>query len=609
MSDIKRTRYFDQQLLVVNDFTDEQSYHIDMRRRHNRMSHTPGVAGGLDVSKTGVKEVTVKAGMAIDPQGREAVLDADTKIALSNATAYPPNSSVLITISYEEAQTDPYASDTTQNTRVKETSRVSALNDATGTASGSSAVQLARVTLNAQGDIDQVDLSVRKMSGATAFDPNANLTVHDLEVTGNMNLGGSIKAGGELTVSAGNVGIGTTNPENSEAWDRVLDLLGDKNTKFSVRTKNIDARVMTNDGQFWNAPAGMIIGAKSKHPLSLATNAAPRLTILSDGKVGIGTTAPRTELDLDKGVMSGAANDYLKAQFSLTGGGMISWDWNESSAVGRLKWTKRFIAISMERAQTFSDGYIEIAQPNNIPAADVYSGEATRATQDGVTLKDWESLYAVHQVGGNKSAVSFKIVNYHNQSSSQQPAFSAPSNWILIATVNKDDGTVRLGTGAIVSAKSSIRKGNGVPCGTIVMWYSSVDKIPDGWALCNGQNETPDLRDRFIVAAGNTYNPGDTGGQDSVQLTLDQLPAHNHTATAVAAGAHDHNVALDTGGGGSGSNANMATGGFNQRNEWYTTDTAGDHSHDVTIGNAGGGQSHENRPRYYALCFIMKLFE
>src|SRR5262245_58260526 len=170
MADIKRTRYFDQQMLLLRDFTDEQSYHVEMRRRHNRLLHTTGIADGLDVTKTGVNEVTVKAGMALDNQGREVVLDADMKIDLSNATSYPPNSSVLIIISYEQSETDPYASDTTQNTRVKEAGRVAAFKESAGAGPDSSAVQLARVTLDAKGGVDKVDLTVRRQSGASAFD-------------------------------------------------------------------------------------------------------------------------------------------------------------------------------------------------------------------------------------------------------------------------------------------------------------------------------------------------------------------------------------------------------------------------------------------------------
>lgn len=70
-----------------------------------------------------------------------------------------------------------------------------------------------------------------------------------------------------------------------------------------------------------------------------------------------------------------------------------------------------------------------------------------------------------------------------------------------------------------------------VPAGVIVMWSGSIASIPSGWALCNGLNLTPDLRDRFIVGAGSSYNPTNSGGQNTITLTTNQLPAHSHTAT------------------------------------------------------------------------------
>lgn len=53
---------------------------------------------------------------------------------------------------------------------------------------------------------------------------------------------------------------------------------------------------------------------------------------------------------------------------------------------------------------------------------------------------------------------------------------------------------------------------SGVPAGAIMMWSGDSTAIPTGWVLCNGENNTPDLRDRFVVGAGNTYAVGATGG-------------------------------------------------------------------------------------------------
>ncbi len=156
-----------------------------------------------------------------------------------------------------------------------------------------------------------------------------------------------------------------------------------------------------------------------------------------------------------------------------------------------------------------------------------------------------------------------------------------------------------------------------VPPGAILMWSGAVDAIPTGWALCDGQNGTPDLRDRFIVGAGGSYNVGDTGGSNTVTLNVNQIPSHKHTLGS--AGSHSHEGVTDywasnewiyvakdvrnTGGTISGGLASPLYTTLQHRHT-FTTDTAPNHTH--SVGNTGGGQAHENRPPYYALAYIMK---
>ncbi|HET6233113.1 MAG TPA: tail fiber domain-containing protein [Longimicrobiaceae bacterium] len=162
--------------------------------------------------------------------------------------------------------------------------------------------------------------------------------------------------------------------------------------------------------------------------------------------VGIWTPTPRTALDTGLGVMSGAANDYVKAQFTLSGGGTVTW------ADGRLKWTNRFIGISANKGTTFSAGYVDIVQPTApIPAANVYDGK-DRSVTNGVQLNGWEALYAVHKPGGLQNEVTFQIRAYTAD-------FNAPSNWLLVAVVNGDENSVKLGTGQILG--KDLRWGNG----------------------------------------------------------------------------------------------------------------------------------------------------
>lgn len=160
-----------------------------------------------------------------------------------------------------------------------------------------------------------------------------------------------------------------------------------------------------------------------------------------------------------------------------------------------------------------------------------------------------------------------------------------------------------------------------VPVGLIAMWSGASSAIPTGWLLCNGTNGTPDLRDRFIVGAGSSYAVGATGGADSVTLTSNQIPSHTHviTATADTTGAHAHTltdpghthaytVVSGAGGIGGGYNYGQVQTSTASATTGITMASAGSHTHAITATAAttGGGQSHENRPPYYALCFIMK---
>jgi len=147
-----------------------------------------------------------------------------------------------------------------------------------------------------------------------------------------------------------------------------------------------------------------------------------------------------------------------------------------------------------------------------------------------------------------------------------------------------------------------------IPSGIIAMWSGAIANIPSGWALCNGSNGTPDLRDRFIVGAGGAYSPGNTGGSNTVTLNVNQIPSHNHGAgnlNANTAGSHRHTyISGDSAVPGGGS-----TSGYVFDFSSKQTSSEGAHAHTVSgsTASAGGGQAHENRPPYYALAYIMKL--
>ena len=170
---------------------------------------------------------------------------------------------------------------------------------------------------------------------------------------------------------------------------------------------------------------------------------------------------------------------------------------------------------------------------------------------------------------------------------------------------------------------------NGIPLGGIIMWSGSV--VPSGWSLCDGSHGTPNLRDKFIMGAGNTYTIGAQGGETNHTLSANEMPSHDHSASSGNENAmHTH---TDTG---HGHGVNQAItsayttqGPLNWGARYGAPEIAinqtgnvgvsiqigsanigtqsANHTHTVTVNANGGGAAHNTLPPYYALAFIMKL--
>ena len=127
-----------------------------------------------------------------------------------------------------------------------------------------------------------------------------------------------------------------------------------------------------------------------------------------------------------------------------------------------------------------------------------------------------------------------------------------------------------------------------IPSGCILLWSGSTGSIPSGFLLCDGTNGTPDLRNSFIVGAGNSYTVGQTGGSaDAIVVS------HTHTVTDPG---HLHTYSSPTTPGGGG------TGGLgSQANANTSTATTG-----ISIVSAGTSGTNANLPPYYALAYIQK---
>ena len=157
---------------------------------------------------------------------------------------------------------------------------------------------------------------------------------------------------------------------------------------------------------------------------------------------------------------------------------------------------------------------------------------------------------------------------------------------------------------------------------------------PNGWMTCQGQlipiseNEVlfnligttyggdgqstfqlPDLQGRVPVHQGtgpglSTYSIGQSGGVESVTLTTQQIPSHQHFALANAAqgtkSTPDSTAVLSTQNAGAGANTPNAYGAFAAAS---AVTMAG-----ATIQGSGGSQPHENIQPVTAITYCISLF-
>jgi len=125
----------------------------------------------------------------------------------------------------------------------------------------------------------------------------------------------------------------------------------------------------------------------------------------------------------------------------------------------------------------------------------------------------------------------------------------------------------------------------GVPSGVIAMWSGASNAIPSGWVICDGNNSTPNLTDKFIKASGTAGTTGGSTTSGATTLSTSQIPSHKHNLN--------------------GNNANTGATNSTWATIQSTTNTV---SSPNPVQNTGGGGSHTHsvEPPYYTLIFIMK---
>ena len=155
------------------------------------------------------------------------------------------------------------------------------------------------------------------------------------------------------------------------------------------------------------------------------------------------------------------------------------------------------------------------------------------------------------------------------------------------AGIKYNPSTNRLTAGSFAGDGSALTGVESFVTGMIILWSGAADAIPTGFVLCDGNNSTPNLSGRFVVgydASNSDYDVNDTGGAESVTLSTSQLPSHSHSFTV-------NNEYADL---------------FHPKQGMIARGENKSGTESFSTNSTGSGSAHENRPPYYALCYIMK---
>ena len=201
------------------------------------------------------------------------------------------------------------------------------------------------------------------------------------------------------------------------------------------------------------------------------------------------------------------------------------------------------------------------------------SGQILSSTGSGINWIDANTTSVANSinVGTNlNSTDADQFVTFVGSNSGNNP--------IRVDTDLKyNPSTNRLTAGSFAGDGSALTGVESFVTGMIIAWYGASNAIPTGFVLCDGNNNTPDLRDRFIIGAGNNYNVGVTGGSKDAVLV-----SHFHTTLNYVARS---NYAEPR---------NFGVGTDGNLNSTGNTDTKGEDG------------TNKNLPPYHALCYIMK---
>jgi hypothetical protein len=492
------------------------------------------------------------------------------------------------------------------------------------------------------------------------YNPSTNTlggtNISSLYVTGNLRLGGQLKDGdntfgssgqvlssdgtdtrwvnaGSLTAGAASeVGITAVNDNSSHFLAFLDSSSGNDNIKVDTNlTYNPSTNLLSIGGISFS---GTISGGTSVSATNISGNLTG--TLQTAAQTNITSVGTLTGLTVDGNIILDSTSNYLqvKGAFYDKDGQSGSADQVLVSTGTQVDW-KDLTSLTAGNSQkiTITENDTNNDFPITFSAAPGQSGGNTLLSDNQFTYNSSTNVVTAGTFSG--SGASLTSLNASNLQS----------------------GTV---------ADARLTNTSLFVTGMIMLWYGSVASIPSGWVLCDGSNNTPDLRNRFVVGAGTggNYSPDDTGGSADATLVSHSHTINNHTHSFSGSDSHSHTINNHTHSFTTGNPNTSLTGSITRIAETYAgagtasgiftklgninspltpnaVDSSGaggfsidaTHTHSGTTGNPsntgtnsqtvsisgntgnpsdtgtnsqGSSATNKNLPPYYALCYIMK---
>jgi hypothetical protein len=241
-----------------------------------------------------------------------------------------------------------------------------------------------------------------------------------------------------------------------------------------------------------------------------------------------------------------------------------------------------------------------IATVNNLEVTgELYDGHGNFGSAGQVLSSDGDNLEWINTSNANVGSASNVGTNENGDDAEQYVTFvqnKTGNNPIRVDEGIKYNPSTNTLTVGIITATTLNVTGSGViPSGGIIMWSGAANAIPTGYVLCDGQNSTPDLRNRFVIGAGDTFTVDATGGSANAVVV-----EHTHTLTDPG---HSHSYSRAE----SIVQGSAETSSQQQKhNIDYGTNTTQSQFTGISVNTEGESGINKNLPPYYALCYIMK---